>query len=235
MAKEKRVYLLPHNDTYQLIDSYHTGGIEGEGFIPCDNCHALISRVAIVKSGETNKKYSIGFDCAKTLTSIKKDDIENHIHLFKFGESLRKSFLTQFKQTSIANVYISQGSTAALLIMVTDNNFRTGLVRSMILGYRYDKYIYPQIKDLIGIYIRRKPVTRDILNEFINHIEPDMEIKPGSYHQKVISIDKENDKVLLENLYMKNGSTSTSSIFSVLGDLIYTEYFKELMLKYNLL
>jgi len=237
MTKAKRMYILPHNDTYSIIDSYHTGGIEGNGFIPCDNCNALISRVAVIKSVETGIKSNVGLDCAKTLTSIKDEDIASHLALFKMGESIRKSFLTQFKQTIVCKVTIKEDENRhlAMLYMDTDNNGRTSVRKEFTINYSYHKYIYPQISDLTGIFIRRKRVNETVLDEFINHMDIGMETKPTSYHQRITNIDVANNKVTLRDLYITNKETySTRPILSVLGDLIYSDYFKELMLEHQL-
>jgi len=237
MAKTKRVYLLPHNDTYSLIDSYHTGGIDGEGYIPCDNCNAGISRVAVIKSVETGITSNVGFDCAKTLTSIKEKDINDHLNMFKLGESIRKSFLNYFKQTAVCKVELIEDKNRqlAMLYMNSDNNSRLSFRKEFVTNDVYYKYINPQIKDLTGTFIRRIRVSESILNEFITHISIGMEIKPSSYHQRIKSIDIATDKIVLDDLYMGDrNTTSIKPILSVLGDLIYSDYFKELMIKHNL-
>jgi hypothetical protein len=236
MAKTKRMYLLPHNDTYSLIDSYHTGSIDGEGYILCDNCNAIISRVGVIKSVETNIINYVGFDCAKTLTSIKQEDINNHLAMFKLGKSVRKSFLNYFKQTVVCKVQIIVKDKVANLYMETDNMGRTSFRKEFTINNVYRNYIYPQISDLAGVFICRKRVPESILNDFINHLEVGMETKLTSYHQRIKKIDLIANQIFLDNLYMGDrNTTSTRPILSVLGDLIYTEHFKELMLKHKLL
>ena len=155
--------------------------------------------------------------------------------MFKLGESVRKSFLNYFKQTAICIVTLDVGEDIASLDMTTDNRYRTGFSKNFVVNDTYNKYIHPQIKDLVGVFIRRIRVTTEILDEFINHLAVGMEFNIHNYHQRIRSIDIPNNVIVLDNLYIKGKeSTSTNYIFAVLGDLIYTDYFKDLMIKYNL-
>lgn len=64
-TKQIRQHNLSLSSKYTLIDKYYTGGIEVNA-LTCSNCDRLICNVAIVKD-ESQKTYTIGFDCLETL------------------------------------------------------------------------------------------------------------------------------------------------------------------------
>ena len=234
MGKKKIVYLLPHNETYELVDSFHTGGMEGEGFLPCDNCNKLISRIAVIHAKESNKRYHVGFDCAATLTSIKEETLKNHLDMFKLGSSIRTSLLNRLKEISVGIVTIEERpDNQVVLYLNSNNNARLYFAKIINKGELYDKYIYPQIKDLQGAYIgKNRTLVEDLrtrLEDFCNMViqrEDHLEINKHSYHQEIVSVDRvepiENSNVSLLNIYMKNGSRSIAPIMKVYADAMAT-------------
>lgn len=70
-TKKIRQYSLPHDHKYMLVDVCK-GSMEGNATV-CDNCGAIISNIAHIKTPE-NKHFYVGMDCAETLTSLKDNE-----------------------------------------------------------------------------------------------------------------------------------------------------------------
>lgn len=60
------VRALPASESYKLISSHHTGGLENAEC--CANCGRAIVEVAILADSQGNS-HRVGMDCAETLTS----------------------------------------------------------------------------------------------------------------------------------------------------------------------
>ena len=56
--------LLPADRRYEILDFFHTGGIENAQF--CQNCGQVIVRCVVIKSS-TGDRHTVGADCAETL------------------------------------------------------------------------------------------------------------------------------------------------------------------------
>lgn len=67
---------------YELISTYYRSMEEGGGC--CENCGKMISNIAEVKS-EDGHKYTVGMDCAATLTGIKGDFDFEYVHKANFN------------------------------------------------------------------------------------------------------------------------------------------------------
>lgn len=59
---------LPINDTYKIVRSYYTGGIEN-GAESCANCNKIITNIAVIENSK-NETFNVGLDCAATLSGI---------------------------------------------------------------------------------------------------------------------------------------------------------------------
>lgn len=76
MEKAKRVSQknVPLNQQYILVGSFYQSMEDGGGCI-CENCGRIITNVATIQGVTDGRQYSIGMDCAETITSI-RDGIE---------------------------------------------------------------------------------------------------------------------------------------------------------------
>jgi hypothetical protein len=89
---------LPINDTYRIIESYYTGGMESGDMECCENCNKLIANVAVVENS-SKKSFHVGLDCAGTLSGIQNSN-EYYITESNFREakSLRAKINNHLKK-----------------------------------------------------------------------------------------------------------------------------------------
>lgn len=71
--------------TYKLIDTFYLS-VEDGGGTCCQNCGRLITNIATVEDA-SGKRFSIGLDCAGTLTGIKGDFTFEYMHKSRFTEA----------------------------------------------------------------------------------------------------------------------------------------------------
>lgn len=212
------IYKLPHNITYSIISSFHTGGIEGEGYIQCDNCNALISRVAKIK-GSDSQQYYVGFDCAKTLAGISKLAIISEEDVFKYGTQLRNKLLRILKQCTIVTIGIKEESNNAIITINAD----TVRVPTNITIYKnstYYTHIQPQIVDIIGVYLKGKKVYPITILKLEKALAVNMQT-PGTYKSTIMRIDINNGVVALRADYVKDGNIREVPILQVVRECIY--------------
>ncbi len=93
--KQVKRYNLDLNDNYEIVDSYHTGGLDNA--CTCDNCNKPISNVAVIKNSK-NTIFNVGLDCAETLSNLK--GLFNVQMEFKNFKALRSKIIKHKKQTS---------------------------------------------------------------------------------------------------------------------------------------
>lgn len=83
-------HALPHNTTYKLVSSFHTGGIENG--VPCQNCGKLLSNVAVV-ANEAGESFQVGMDCAATLSTVNPFEFDQATDAFSTGKKVRAALL----------------------------------------------------------------------------------------------------------------------------------------------
>ncbi len=72
---------LPITTTYKIVGSYYKSIEDGGGC--CENCSKIISNIAEIENAEGNK-YSVGMDCAATLSGIKGEFDFEYTHKANF-------------------------------------------------------------------------------------------------------------------------------------------------------
>lgn len=212
------IYKLPHNITYSIISSFHTGGIEGDGYIQCDNCNALISRVAKIK-GSNSQQYYVGFDCAKTLTGISKLAITNEEEAFKYGTQLRNKLLRILKQCTIVTIGIKEESTNTIITIDADT-VRVPTYITIHKDSTYETHIKPQILDIMGVYLKGKKVHPTTILKLKRALTVNMQT-PGTYKSTIMQIDINGGTVALRADYVKDGSIHRVPILQVVRECIY--------------
>ena len=164
MNKAKRVIQrnLPITQTYTVLGSSYVGIENG---CTCDNCGRLIANVAEVKGLNDGRTYSIGMDCAETLSGIKDNFDFEYIHKANFQQAkgARKYILNANKRakekglklTVTVRVYgpDAKGFYKQGGIMINLDSDKPYLLAGwkqypLDLG---EKYIFPMIKDLAVI------------------------------------------------------------------------------------
>jgi hypothetical protein len=158
MATTKRVIKrnLPVDTTYELVESFYIS--LADGGCSCDNCGRLISNVAVVKDQKRNKQYSVGMDCAGTLTGIKDDFDFNFIHQSYFNDAksaraaikkMIKNGATEIKAKTFAageGFYKEEG---AGMWSTSGNDTRKHTNWKQYTASSWTKYVLPMIKDLL--------------------------------------------------------------------------------------
>lgn len=98
--KTKRVIerSVPLNQRYEIVGSFYQSLEDGGGAI-CENCGRLITNIATIKGQGDGRMYSIGMDCAETITSIKHEwDFEMAKSEFQQAKSARAAILKMVKK-----------------------------------------------------------------------------------------------------------------------------------------
>lgn len=85
---------------YRIVDCYTLD----EDKTPCENCGRPLTNVAIIE-GEDGKQYSVGLDCAATLTGINQDDIDYWTNSFTQAKSFRARLKRWCKEIGSSNYY----------------------------------------------------------------------------------------------------------------------------------
>jgi hypothetical protein len=75
---------------YSITGSTYISLIDGSG-CTCDNCNKLIANMVFIVD-ENGKNYTVGLDCAKTLTSLNKTELEKHESNIKAINRFHKKF-----------------------------------------------------------------------------------------------------------------------------------------------
>lgn len=218
----KPTYNLPHNITYKLIGSYYTGGFDGEGYNICNNCDRIISRVAIIEDSN-NKKYFVGFDCAKTLTGITEDSINSELEQFKRGMSIRKSILDGIKKSSISHVEKIHSGNNIHISLYSDNPGRNNVHKTISDNDIAKTHILPQLTDLYSWYIRTTKVEEAFILELQSMIKVGMEVQKHSYHRVIAEIVEGEFNVVCTDLYLRDHPKSRTTKLRILGELMYED------------
>ena len=94
---------VPLNQRYEVVSSFYQSLEDGGGAI-CENCGRLITNVATIKGLTDGRMYSIGMDCAETITSI-KDELEFYMakSAFQQAKSARACILKLVKKAKELN------------------------------------------------------------------------------------------------------------------------------------
>jgi hypothetical protein len=153
---------LPLDKTYRLISSRYAGIEEG---CCCDNCNRPIANIAVIEDSD-NKVYSVGLDCAETLSGIKDDFAFNYVHksAFDSAKQFRSKLLQNAKKYDVAGMSTFVIDSHSFLDVNNKEQYiierwcvyPTG--RRDLLGYSfhqidaYQNYVYPMIKDLLTKY-----------------------------------------------------------------------------------
>lgn len=72
-GKQVNRYNLPLDHRYRILGFDYCGSILDGGGTTCDNCNRIIVNTATVET-EANKKYTVGLDCAETLSLVDCSD-----------------------------------------------------------------------------------------------------------------------------------------------------------------
>ena len=88
-------HALPHDTSYKLLRSFHTGGIENG--VPCQNCGKLLSHVAVV-ANEAGATFHVGLDCAATLATVNPFEFDKATDAFNTGKGVRAKLLAERKK-----------------------------------------------------------------------------------------------------------------------------------------
>ncbi len=75
---------------YNIVGSTYIPLIDSLGTC-CDNCGKLIANLVFI-TDENNKNYTVGLDCAKTLTSLKETELKRHESNIKSINRFHKKF-----------------------------------------------------------------------------------------------------------------------------------------------
>lgn len=144
---------LPITETYSIVSSFYSP-LENGNF--CQNCGRPISNVAEVKCSNGNT-YSVGMDCAETLSGIKDDFFTwEYIHKAAFQEakSARASLLKCVnkckKDDHPYQVTIHKCDDGDIgFDFMPQSISKYGRRWKYFNGENWDRYVYPMIKDLI--------------------------------------------------------------------------------------
>lgn len=153
-------YNLPITTTYTIISSHYVSIEDGGGC--CENCGRIISNIATIESKE-GKQYTVGLDCAGTLSGIKGDFDFEYIHKANFNtaKQARAKLNKAIKEGIVKNLTFTTYET-------NDNYYKEvgagkwefeRLRSGKFDGYAWQqypaavwqKYILPMIKDLAAV------------------------------------------------------------------------------------
>lgn len=94
-AKKPAQHALPHNTTYSLASTFHTGGLENG--VPCQNCGKVLTNVAVVKN-TAGDSFQVGLDCAATLATVNPFEFNAAEEAFGMGKKVRAAILKYSKK-----------------------------------------------------------------------------------------------------------------------------------------
>jgi hypothetical protein len=80
---------LPIDSNYTIISSNYIPIIDSFGLC-CDNCNKLIANLITIKD-DAGQLFTVGLDCAKTLSSINANDLKTHeVEIKKISSAVKK-------------------------------------------------------------------------------------------------------------------------------------------------
>lgn len=94
-ATKPTQHALPHDTTYSLIRTYHTGGLENG--VGCQNCGKVLTNVAEVENAG-GQRYLVGLDCAATLATVNPFEFNAAAESFNLGKKVRAAILKYGKK-----------------------------------------------------------------------------------------------------------------------------------------
>lgn len=92
-------------DKYEIVDTFSLGE---DDYITCDNCSKAIRNIAIVKNSKGNN-FSVGMDCAETLSGITQEDIDYWNDYFVRAKSIRAKIQKYKKKDAVIRVQNTMG------------------------------------------------------------------------------------------------------------------------------
>lgn len=134
------------NQSYKIIDTEYRGKfINSFDALQCQNCGLLITNIAIVEGSEDKIKYSIGLDCAATLTSINacelaeaKKKLARRARFMKFLKTEAKSIVIGVKGTAWIYKSIVE-KWASYWVYRVDAEFNMAVLKASGLPIIFDK------------------------------------------------------------------------------------------------
>lgn len=149
-------HALPHDTTYRLVSSFHTGGIENG--VPCQNCGKLLSHVAVVANA-AGESFQVGMDCAATLQTLNPFEFDKATDAFNIGKAVRSRLLAERKKYSGEGVVRAEASFDGLGIFVEAYRMRGAE------GAQYPDLTFRRFVDLDVYTSIVKPFCGDLLPE----------------------------------------------------------------------
>lgn len=170
MQKTKQVIqrALPLSDKYEIVETYYNSNSKELGetdYCQCENCGKLIANIAVVRNLTTGAKYSIGMDCAKTLTGVRDTySVIQHENCFNQAKQARAKFLKHIKKCKEANVaytfkaehhtdtknFYKEIGGGCLSLRTEPFNPRLGYWEQYHSAF-WAKYVLPMVKDLLTV------------------------------------------------------------------------------------
>lgn len=141
-------------DKYEIVDTFSLGE---DDYITCDNCGKAIRNIAIVKNSKGNK-FSVGMDCAETLSGITQEDIDYWNDSFVRAKSIRAKIRKYTKKGAIIRVQNMMGKNSIYVdILKVENPKRLG-----------DYYSYEEVtEDFLKKYLPELAKIAKVNFEFI--------------------------------------------------------------------
>ncbi len=149
-------YALPHDTSYKLLSSFHTGGIEHG--VPCQNCGKLLSHVAVV-ANEAGESFRVGMDCAATLSTVNPFEFDKATDAFNTGKAVRSKLLAERKKYAGEGVVTAEACYDGTGIFVEAYRMR------WLGGQRYRDLTYRRFVELNAYVSVVKPLCGELLPE----------------------------------------------------------------------
>lgn len=186
-------------DKYEIIDTFSLGD---DDYITCDNCGKAIRNIAIVKNSKGNK-FSVGMDCAETLSGITQEDINYWNDSFVRAKSIRAKIQKYKKKDAIIRVQNTMGERYIYIdILKTDNPKRLGDYYSYeeVTEDFLKKYL-PELAKIAKVNFEFTPVDRSafyLVNDMYDGYSFKREIRTSEYGFKYVHAEIYKDGKLLE-------------------------------------
>jgi len=148
-------HALPHNTTYQLVRTFHTGGIENG--VPCQNCGKLLSQVAVVANA-AGESFQVGLDCAATLATVNPFEFDKAADAFNTGKKVRAAVLKGAKtygdKFGVSVYAIDEEGTEVViqghrLLQTRGATYRDGIFRHYVEQATYEAVVKPLCGELL--------------------------------------------------------------------------------------
>lgn len=161
---KKLIGVLPKNKEYKILSVKHLGL---DSCATCDNCNKAIANIVEIQDND-NKIYYVGLDCASTLESLSKLDLDYYSDCVKEARSIRNSILKFIRSKSHVQVNLSFYS------FCNDKNFWK---ESQSGGYQiHVNYSVNPAQTDLGICEKFRTFNKELWNNFIYPIIKDIVI-----------------------------------------------------------